>query len=116
MIKPVLALLATASVAASVARADVTLINVFEVPEGQRAAAVTAWEAARDFLAAQPGYVDTTLYEAMGPVRFQLINVAHWESPAHFTRAIAAMRAAGISPGVEGLGINPALYQPLIAD
>lgn len=112
MLRPLLLLLASTSVA----QAEVTLINVFEVPPGHHAATVTAWEAARDFLATQPGYIDTMLYEATGPARFQLINVAHWESPEHFTRAIAAMRAARIYPGVEGLGINPALYLPLIGD
>lgn len=112
MLRPLLFLLATTSVA----QAEVTLINVFEVPPGQHEAAVTAWEAARDFLATQPGYVDTMLYDATSPARFQLINVAHWESPEDFARAIAAMRAAGIYPGVEGLGINPALYLPLIGD
>lgn len=102
---------------ATPALADVTLINVFEVPAGRHAEAVAAWEASRDFLAAQPGYVDTTLYSSLAEdARFRLINVAHWTSPEAFARAIAAMRATGLYPQVDGLGITPALYHPIRKD
>lgn len=99
------------------ARAEVTLINVFEVPPDKRDAVVSAWEAARDFLSAQPGYVDTALHESLSPDdRFRLINVAKWESPSDFLAATAAMRAAGVFPPIEGLGINPALYRIIRSD
>ena len=93
------------------AKADVTLINVFEVPPGEEETVVAAWEKARDFLARQPGYVSTALHRAATPgARFQLINIAKWESPDSFAAATARMRKSGIFPKIEGLGINPALY------
>ena len=97
--------------------ADVTLINVFEVPEGQTETAIAAWEAARDFLSRQPGYVSTALHQAMAPdARFQLINVAVWETPEAFLQATQRMREANVFPTIEGLAINPALYRVVRTD
>ena len=63
----------------------VTLINVFEVPAGSLDDAIRYWEAARDFLARQPGYISTRLHRAISPnARFQLVTVAQWESPEAF--------------------------------
>jgi hypothetical protein len=63
-------LLATAMVAASTAAAraeNVVLINLFEVPAGGEDAAVRLWDAARDFLARQPGYVSARLHRSVAP-------------------------------------------------
>ncbi len=93
-------------------QAEVTLINVFEVPPGQRAAVIEAWEAARDFLRDQPGYVSTALHGALGEgADFPLINIATWESPESFAAATKAMQAAQVFPQIEGVRIHPALYQ-----
>ncbi len=97
--------------------ADVVLINAFEVPEGQRDATVAAWENARDFLATQPGYISTALHGAMMPdARFELVNVARWESPDAFTAATQAMREAGVAAMPEGVIANPSLYTVIAAD
>ncbi|MBN9887545.1 antibiotic biosynthesis monooxygenase family protein [Salipiger abyssi] len=113
----ILAPLAVLLLSGSAAMAEVTLINVFEVPPGQRDAAVAAWETARDFLQEQPGYISTALHGSLDPqARFSLINIAHWESPAHFADAIAAMRAAGAFPPVEGVVPNAALYEVVRAE
>ena len=107
-----LAVLAAAVLIAGAAAAEVTLINVFEVPEGRQEAAISAWESARDFLQQQPGYISTALHGSLdSQARFSLINIARWESPAHFARAIAAMREAGAFPPVEGVVPNAALYE-----
>ena len=99
------------------AAADVTLINVFEVPDGRLETVVEAWEAARDFLSREPGYVATALHRSLQPDdRFRLINIAVWESPEAFAAAIARMRAAGVFPRIEGLGVNPALYTVIRTD
>jgi hypothetical protein len=46
---------------AGAARAEnVVLINLFEVPAGSEDAALRYWEAARDFMARQPGFVSLT--------------------------------------------------------
>ncbi|WP_051644775.1 antibiotic biosynthesis monooxygenase family protein [Labrenzia sp. DG1229] len=76
-------LAATAAIAADLKTNDpVTLINVFEVPADQIDTTVEFWEKSRDFLRQQPGYISTRLHRALAPdARFQLINVAIWESP-----------------------------------
>lgn len=115
--------LAAASLALSffaatpVARADVTLINVFEVPEGKLDETMKAWEAARDFLSEQPGYVSTALHQSLDErARFQLINVAIWKSAADFRAATTNMRDQGVFPRIEGLGVTPALYEVVEED
>lgn len=96
---------------------DVTLINVFEVPQGQEEIVVEAWERARDFLSAEPGYISTALHRAILPdARFALINIATWESPDAFQRAITRMHDAGVFPRIDGLGVNPALYRVIRTD
>jgi heme-degrading monooxygenase HmoA len=109
--------LAAGLAAAAPAAAEVTLIDVFEVPPGKEAETVAAWEAARDFLAERPGYVSTALHRAPAPdARFRLINVATWESADAVRAAIAAMQRAGAFPNVEGLGVDPALYEIVRTD
>ncbi|WP_226577811.1 antibiotic biosynthesis monooxygenase family protein [Acuticoccus sediminis] len=89
----------------------VTLINVFEVPEGQREATLAGWERAAAFLSVQPGYLGTALHESLAPdARFRFINVAQWTTPDAFRAAAAAMREQRIFPEIPGLAIHPALY------
>lgn len=114
---PLAAAIALGIAAATPAAADVTLINVFEVPEGQRDIAVEAWEKARDFLSQEPGYISTALHEAIAPdARFTLINVARWESSEAYAAATQRMREAGVFPRIDGLGVNPALYRVIRTD
>jgi heme-degrading monooxygenase HmoA len=102
---------------AAPAAAEVTLINVFEVPAGKEDAVIAAWETARDFLRQEPGYVSTALHQAVTPdARFALINVAVWESAEAFRRATARMQAAGVFPEIEGLRFTPALYRVIRSD
>lgn len=99
------------------ALAEVTLINTFVVPEGQREATIAAWENARDFLAAQPGYISTALHSAVTPdATFALVNVARWESPDAFRAAVQAMRDAGVFTPPEGVTATPALYTVIAQD
>ncbi len=102
---------------AQTASADVTLINVFEVPEAQIETVISAWEDARAFLSEEPGYIETSLHQSLQPnARFQLINIARWESPSAFLEATTKMRTAGVFPQIEGLGVNPALYTVVRTD
>ena len=96
---------------------EVTLINVFEVPEGMLEETVAMWTQSRDFLQTQPGYISTALHRSVGPdARYQLINIAKWDSIDAFDAATAAMRTeAGIAP-VEGLSFTPGLYQVVATD
>ena len=43
------------------------LINAFEVPGEEADRFIAAWEKTRDYLAGQPGYVDTALHQATTP-------------------------------------------------
>jgi heme-degrading monooxygenase HmoA len=68
----------------------VVLINPFEVPAAADEQFIAAWEAARDFLAAQDGYQSTALHRSLGPdAEFRFVNVAEWASPADFQAATA---------------------------
>ncbi len=89
----------------------VVLINMFTVPEGKLDDAVTAWEAGRDFLSQQKGYISTKLHKSLSPdAQYHLINVAEWETAEDFKTATAAMRANSSFPPVEGVTVAPALY------
>ncbi|SHG74862.1 antibiotic biosynthesis monooxygenase family protein [Flagellimonas flava] len=89
----------------------IILINPFEVPDGKLEESVTYWEACRDFLKKQPGYISTELHETIkDDAKFELINVAVWESPKAFTEASKKMaKELGVAPP-EGLKANPSLY------
>ena len=67
----------------------VMLINVFEVPAGRDEEFLQGWEAARDFMRRQPGYVSTRLHRSLDPAaRFRFVNVAEWATPADFLAAV----------------------------
>ncbi len=84
----------------SSAMSTAVLINAFEVPAGEDETFLQGWEAARDFMQRQPGYVSTRLHQSLDPTaRFRFINVAEWETPADFQAALThpefvAMRQA----------------------
>lgn len=91
---------------------SVTLINVFEVAEGSIDAAIRYWEASRDILAKQPGYISTQLHRALLPnTRFQLINVAQWDSVESFEAAAELMRVESTAKAPDGVKGNPALFK-----
>jgi heme oxygenase (mycobilin-producing) len=69
--------------------ANVVLINAFEVPEGDEEKFLRGWEAARNFMQRQKGYVATRLHRSLDPTaRFRFINVAEWATPADFQAAL----------------------------
>ena len=88
-----------------------TLINSFEVPNGKLEESITYWEACRDFLKNQPGYISTKLHQSIkDDSRFLLVNVAIWETPKTFLEASTKMnKELGVTPP-EGLRANPSLY------
>ncbi|MBV7440020.1 antibiotic biosynthesis monooxygenase [Weeksellaceae bacterium TAE3-ERU29] len=91
---------------------QVTLINPFEVPAGKLDASIQYWEACRDFLKQQPGYVSTKLHQSLkDDATFQLVNIAVWESPEGFMKATTKMRKELGVPPVEGLKPHPSLYK-----
>ena len=90
----------------------VILINPFEVPASTTDEDFLAgWQRAANYLQAQPGFVGTTLHQALSPdARFRFVNVAEWESPQAFAAAVG-------SEGFRDLARNnpfpngPALYR-----
>ncbi len=95
----------------------VTLINAFEVPADQVDATVVFWENARDFLKEQPGYISTRLHQALAPdAKFQLINVAIWQSPEAFQAATRKMRETLQMPKERETVFHAALYRVIRTD
>jgi heme-degrading monooxygenase HmoA len=91
----------------------VVLINSFEVAAADAASFITAWERARDYLRAQPGYIDTVLHQSLRPdAEFQFVNVAHWRSVEDFTAATRSPGFGAAAGGLAGYPSHPALYRP----
>ncbi|MGH1386441.1 antibiotic biosynthesis monooxygenase family protein [Kordia sp.] len=89
----------------------IILINPFEVPEGKLEESIIYWEACRDFLKKEPGYISTKLHKSIkNDTKFELINVAVWESSKAFMDASKKMAKELGVPPTEGLKANPSLY------
>ena len=82
----------------------VVLIDLFEVPADEDDAFLAGWDAARDVLAQQQGYLGARLHRAAGPAELRFIDLARWSSPLMVQRA-----AAKAIP----FPSHPALYQPV---
>jgi heme-degrading monooxygenase HmoA len=95
----------------------VTLINVFEVPTEHVEVFIAQWRERAALMSTKPGFLDSRLHRALSSqTRFQLINVAHWESreawqaataDTEFQARISAVTAEAQVP----ISANPALYQ-----
>ncbi|WP_407549056.1 antibiotic biosynthesis monooxygenase family protein [Streptomyces sp. Pv4-95] len=69
---------------------SVTFINVFEVAAEHVDAFVARWERRAALMSTKPGFLDTRLHRARASdSRFQLVNVAHWESQEAWEAATA---------------------------
>lgn len=89
-----------------------TLINAFEVPADEADRFIAAWEQARDYLATQPGYVDTALHQAVGPeAEFQFVNIARWRSAEDFAAAIGSTGFRESAAGLARYRPHPGLYR-----
>jgi heme-degrading monooxygenase HmoA len=89
-----------------------TLINAFEVPSDEADRFIAAWEKTRDYLATQPGYVDTALHQAFSPdVDFQFVNIARWRTAEEFTAAIQSPRFQESAVDLAEYRSHPSLYR-----
>jgi heme oxygenase (mycobilin-producing) len=69
----------------------ITLINIFEVRAGQVEEFIAQWRGRAESMAAAPGFRDAKLHRAVSSqARFQLVNVAHWDSQADLEAALRA--------------------------
>jgi heme-degrading monooxygenase HmoA len=80
------------------------------VPAEADAAFLQGWNAARDVLAAQDGYLGTRLHRSLGAADFRFVNVARWSSPLMFARAVKQSEFEQTS-GAIPFARHPALYQ-----
>ncbi len=91
----------------------VILINPFEVPAGKEDEALDLWERGAVVMRKASGYISTRLHRAVTPdAKFQLINLAEWESVEHF-RAVAESEEfkEAVAGGMEEVPHFPALYE-----
>ena len=90
---------------------NAVLINVFEVPAGHDEEFLRGWQAARDVLRRQPGFVSARLHQSLDPAAaFRFVNVAEWASPEDFRRAVATPEFQELVRGMPFAG-HPALYR-----
>ncbi|MEU7768995.1 antibiotic biosynthesis monooxygenase family protein [Nocardia sp. NPDC049190] len=91
----------------------VTFINAIEVPAERVDEFIAQWRERAMLMRTAPGFRDVRLHRALSPdARFQLVNVAHWDSAE-------ACEAAGANPTVvtsvdeagKIAGANPGLYE-----
>src|SRR5215813_9203099 len=68
----------------------ITLINVFEIRPDDVERFMQQWRERADFLGRQPGFRSLRLHRALSPdSRFQLVNVAEWDSAEALQAATA---------------------------
>jgi len=97
--------------------APVTLINVFEMPTEHVEAFIAGWRERAALMSSKPGFLDARLHRAMSPqTRFQLVNVAHWETREAMHAATADPEflhriSAAIADLQLPISANPALYR-----
>ena len=90
----------------------VVLINSFEVAAEEAEKFIAAWETTRDYLQAQPGYIDTALHQALAPnAEFQFVNVARWQTAEDFTIAIQSPGFQAAAAGLIGFQPHASLYR-----
>jgi heme-degrading monooxygenase HmoA len=102
----------------SVTRSDssVTFINVFEIDADHVDAFMAQWQQRAALMSGKPGFLDTRLHRARSSDdRFQLVNVAHWESQEAWEAATAdpefgARTRAAREDQQSPITVNPALY------
>jgi len=72
----------------------------------------STWKKSRDFLAQQPGYLNTRLHKNIDDKgRYQLINVAEWATANEFRAASKAMETSGVPKMPEGVKFVPGLFR-----
>jgi len=94
-----------------------TLINVFGVSAEHVDAFVAGWRERAALMSTKPGFLSTQLHRALSPrARFQLVNVARWESRESLEAATADTEfqervSAASSDARVPISGNPDLYR-----
>ena len=97
----------------------ITLINVFEIRRDDVEAFLGGWQDRADFLSRQPGFRSLRLHSALSPqARFQLSNVAEWDSVEALQAATAQdffQQSAQQSMQNFAVAAHPAIYRIALA-
>ena len=89
----------------------VVLINAFEVPPDADDAFVSAWEATRQVLRDQPGYLATRLHRSLSPdTRFRFVNIGRYEGPQAFQAAVGQPGFRQVAAAIQHRA-HPSLYE-----
>ncbi len=93
--------------------AVVTLVNCFEIPAGREEEFFGLWQQVNAYMQTKPGYLGHKLHRGLSSeTPFQFVNVAQWESPAHFQAAHdEGFQALVDRPEWAGFHYRPGLYQ-----
>ena len=96
----------------------ITLINVFEIHEDDVEGFVQEWRERAEFMGRQPGFRSLRLHRALSAdARFQLVNVAEWDSAEALQAATAQnffQQSAQRSVRRFDVAANPAVYRVVI--
>ena len=92
--------------------APVTLINVFEVPQDREEEFLAGWQRTAEFMRQQPGFHSTRLHASLSDeAQFRYVNVAEWESPAAFQRAVSQDAFRAVAREIAFAEAHPSLYR-----
>jgi heme oxygenase (mycobilin-producing) len=92
----------------------VTLMNSFAVRPDQDEAFRELWTKTARYFTARPGFISLRLHRAASAdAPYRWVNVANWESEAHFRAAHGTdeFRRVVTQPGWEEFPSSPMLYQ-----
>ncbi|MEV8062094.1 antibiotic biosynthesis monooxygenase family protein [Streptomyces antimycoticus] len=91
------------------------VIIPIEVDEGKESAYLDAWRDAADVMAAQPGFIRTYMFRTIVPgSKFSLVNVAEWESTAHWEEAMNVCPVMGQQIAVAHASNYEAIWTVLV--
>ncbi|QFU87078.1 antibiotic biosynthesis monooxygenase [Amycolatopsis sp. YIM 10] len=96
----------------------VTFINVFEISADRVDEFVDHWRERAELLQDAPGFRDVRLHRALLPdSRFQLVNVAHWDSEQDWLAATQnhGRFQSSVAEAAQVATPNPALYEVVVA-
>lgn len=96
----------------------VTLMNQFAVPAGRDEAFFELWRSTSEYFVTQPGFISLRLYRAVSSgVPYRWVNVANWDSEAHFRAAHATETFRGVvsAPGWKEFASSPVLFESVTA-
>ncbi len=92
--------------------AAIVLINAFEVLPESDEEFLRGWEASRDYLRRQPGYIETTLHRSLSPsAGFRFVNVARWQDANAFRAATGSDEFRRVAAALARFPFHPSLYE-----